>query len=516
MLSENIEQLLSTANNHAHFGRNEEFLAICKDLLEIHSFGKPLILKVCSLYLNYGFPSYANQCLIKALTHLPDDADLLLALANAQLQLGQAEKCQAIFKNLLNRFPSNPQILRNLIFFSEYLPSFSNQERLELAKKWGNLIINAVGGSYIKPECKNLSSRKIKIGYVSADFCQHTVGLLIKNILAKHNKDQFEVYCYSNGTLNDSITDFIAKNSHFIEVAQLSDAELANRIRSDSIDILIDLSGHTGGSRLTAFAYRPAPVQLSWLGYYATTGLECIDGVLLDRWHIYDEIGSQFIEPVILLPIGRWCYTPAIDPAPLITQPPCIKNGYITFGSFNNTLKYTPQVYAAWSKILLEMPNSKLILKWRTFNDAEFKKQVLDLFKCNGVDPSRVELRGPSFHINMLVQYNDIDIALDPFPFSGGATSCEALYMGVPVITWPQDRVVSRQTYAFLSSIGCSEFATSSEGAYIAKAVKLASDTKKITEYRLTLREKMIFSPFMQTKDFTHSLEEAFKSILRA
>jgi predicted O-linked N-acetylglucosamine transferase (SPINDLY family) len=310
------------------------------------------------------------------------------------------------------------------------------------------------------------------------------------------------------------VTDTIAKHCDFVDVSNSSDSELASRIRSDGIDILIDLSGHTGGSRLAVFAYRPAPVQLSWLGYYATTGLEYIDAVLLDQWHLHDEIDSQFIEPIISLPIGRWCYFPAIDPAPLITDPPSIANGFITFGSFNNTLKYNQEVYAVWAKILLAVPKSRLILKWRTFNDPEFRKFVLDQFHSHGIDASRIELQGPSFHIDMLSQYKDIDIALDPFPFSGGVTSCEALYMGVPVITWPQNRVVSRQTYAFLSSLGHPELATQDEQGYVQKATKLAGSPESLMQYRQALRETMLTSPLMQASQFTQSLEAALTELL--
>jgi predicted O-linked N-acetylglucosamine transferase (SPINDLY family) len=264
---------------------------------------------------------------------------------------------------------------------------------------------------------------------------------------------------------------------------------------------------------LASFAYRPAPIQLSWLGYYATTGLEYIDAVLLDDWHRYEHSAAQFVEPIVSIPIGRWCFLPAIDPTPLITGPPVIKNGYIKFGSFNNTLKYNSQVYKLWSKILIKVPNSKLILKWRTFNDPEFKHHVINQFKDFGIDPSRIDLQGPSFHIHMLAQYNDIDIALDPFPFSGGVTSCEALYMGVPVITWPQDRVVSRQTYAFLSSIGYPELVAQDEATYIQKTVELANNPKKLAQYRHSLREKMLSSPLMGVKDFTKSLEKTLADL---
>lgn len=508
------ESQFALAQDHANFGRNAPFLEICDALIKAHSSDKALLLRVSSLFLAYGFPSKASQCLSKALLAFVGDLDCLLSLAHAQLQLGQLEQCQAIFEELLKRFPNEPRVLRNLIYFSEYLPFSSNQERLVLARQWGRLAIAEAGGLQPRPEIKDFSLRRIRIGYVSADFCQHTVGILIRNIIAKHNKDQFTVFCYSSGHIQDAITEAIAKHSHLVDVAHLSDHQLADRIRSDEIDILIDLSGHTGGSRLAVFPYRPAPVQVSWLGYYATTGLETIDAILLDRWHIYDQIDTQFIEPIRPLPIGRWCYFPAIDPAPLITDPPSIQKGYITFGSFNNTLKYNPLVYKLWAQILHKIPSSRLILKWRTFNDPEFMQSVLDQFHAFGVDPSRVVLRGPSFHIDMLAQYKDIDIALDPFPFSGGVTSCEALYMGVPVITWPQARVVSRQTYAFLSSIGHPELATQDEKGYVQKAIELAASPETLIQYRQSLREEMLTSPLMQATQFTKSLEATLIELL--
>ncbi len=505
---------LSAAQNHAHFGQNEQCIAICNELLKGYSSDKELVLKVSALFLGYGYLSNARDCLTNGLTLFPNDPEFLLALANTLLQLGQTGQCQVIFEDLLKRFPNEPRVLRNLIYFSEYLPFSSNEERLALAKQWAKRAIDDAGGPHPRPEIKDFSSQKIRIGYVSADFCQHTVGILIRNIIAKHNTDQFTVFCYSSGHIQDAITEAIAKHSHLVDVAHLSDRQLADRIRTDEIDILIDLSGHTGGSRLSAFAYRPAPVQVSWLGYYATTGLDTIDAVLLDRWHSYDQIDTQFIEPIIPLPIGRWCYFPAIDPAPFITDPASIQKGYITFGSFNNTLKYNHLVYKLWSQILLSVPNSKLILKWRTFNDPEFTQSVLNQFEAFGVDPSRIELRGPSFHIDMLAQYKEIDIALDPFPFSGGVTSCEALYMGVPVITWPQERVVSRQTYAFLSSIGHPELATQDEKGYVQKAIELAASPEMLIQYRQSLREEMLTSPLMQSSQFTKSLEATLIELL--
>jgi predicted O-linked N-acetylglucosamine transferase (SPINDLY family) len=507
------ESQLVSAQDHANAGRNTPFLEICEALLKEYAVDKALALKVGSLYLAYGFPSKARQCLADTLAIFTGDLNCLLSLAHAYLQLGQLEQCQAIFEDLLRRFPNERSVLRSLIYFSEYLPFWSNEARLAQASRWAKLTIDESGGASPRPAFKDRSDKKIRLGYVSADFCQHTVGILIKNVIAQHNADYFTVFCYSSGSIQDVVTDGIAQHSHLVNVAHLSDQQLADKIRSDEIDVLIDLSGHTGGSRLAAFALRPAPVQVSWLGYYATTGLEYIDAVLLDQWHIHQEIATQFIEPIVALPMGRWSYFPAIDPAPLIADPPVIKNSYITFGSFNNTLKYNPSVYKLWATILLKVPHSRLILKWRTFNDPEFRQSVLDQFRAYGVDPVRIELRGPSFHIEMLLQYKDIDIALDPFPFSGGVTSCEALYMGVPVITWPQDRVVSRQTYAFLSSIGHPELVAQNEESYVQKAVELANNVDRLITYRQPFRDEMLFSPLMQAKRFTHSLEAALLQI---
>jgi len=283
MKTHNWESALVSARDHANFGQNEPFLKICNDLVQEHSSDQAVLLRVSTLYLEYGFPSLAQQTLTQALISFPGDLECLLKLAHAQLELGQTVECQRTFEDLLKQFPNEGRVLRSLIYFAQYLPHSSNQERLTLVKAWAKLAQDKAGGPHPRPAFKAPHGQKIKIGYVSSDFCQHTVGLLIKNILAKHNTDQFEVYCYSSGNMKDLVTDFISEHSYFIKVAQLSDLELAQRISADGIDILIDLSGHTGGSRLGAFAYRAAPLQVSWLGYYATTGLDCMDAILLDR-----------------------------------------------------------------------------------------------------------------------------------------------------------------------------------------------------------------------------------------
>ena len=269
---------------------------------------------------------------------------------------------------------------------------------------------------------------------------------------------------------------------------------------------MIDLSGHTAGSRLTVFAHRPAPVQVAWLGYFATTGLRYIDAVLLDEWHAPAGTQAQFAELIVHLPGGRMCYQP-VPWAPAVAPPPCLQTGYITFGSFNNTGKLNAGVFNVWSQVLAAVPQSRLVLKWRSLADEPLCESIRTAFAGRGIDPSRIELRTASFHVDVLLQYADIDIALDPFPFTGGLTSCESLWMGVPVVTWPQGRVVSRQTFAFLSAIELSELAAKDAADYVHIAQTLAADRAKLSHLRSALRNTMQASSLMDVARFTRQLE---------
>lgn len=351
-------------------------------------------------------------------------------------------------------------------------------------------------------------ARSLRLGYVSADLCQHTVGLFIKDVLKAHDPSRVEVFAYSAGQVNDWVTDQIRTDCTLRDISTLDDSALAALIRADAIDVLIDLSGHTAGSRLTAFAYRPAPVMVSWLGYFATTGLDCIDAVILDEWHAPPGTEAQFVEPIIRLPGGRFCYQP-VPFAPEVAPLPAPQRGFVTFGCFNNTAKLNDGVFDLWARVLLAVPDSRLVLKWRTFNDEALRQKVTQAFVDRGIAAERLELRGPSFHAEMLKEYGDIDIALDPFPFTGGLTSCEALWMGVPVVTWPQSRVVSRQTFAFLSAIGLPQLAAQSADDYVAIARDLAADLPALQTLRAGLRERMLASPLMDVQGFARRFEDA-------
>lgn len=515
------KQHYARAQAAAQQGNTPMLLNECQQVLNEQSGNVEALLMVGSLLNSTGLISAARQCLNQARALAPNDCRPLLELANIARDEGHHAESYRLYSALLAQLPDNPVIRRNLLTSLEYHPAVSEAERLRQARAWGDWAMTMAqpGGVRPRPPLQSLQSlqhgaaRPLRVGYVSADFCQHTVGLFVKDVIARHHPEQVSAHAYSAGRVNDWVTAAIRATSVFRDVAAMDDAALARQIREDGIDVLVDLSGHTGGSRLTVFAHRPAPVQLSWLGYFATTGLPVMDAVLLDNWHAPPGTETQFVEPIVRLPHGRFCYVP-VPFAPNDVAPPAFeKNGAITFGCFNNTAKLNAQVIALWSRILAALPSSRLILKWRTLQDEALRASIGQAFAGHGIAPERIELRGASFHADLLKEYADIDIALDPFPFTGGLTSCEALWMGVPVVTWPQAQVVSRQTHAFLNAIGLPELSASDADDYVAIACGLAGDLPRLKALRGGMRERMRASPLCDVEGFTQSLEHAYRSI---
>lgn len=494
----------------AQGGRFAEFLPACRQYLAEAGDKLNNLLDVGALLSDFGFLGEARECYERACAIAPDDLRAMVNLANLARDGGDHAESQRLYAGLLARLPNHAVIRRNALLSLEYDPAVSDAERLNQAKAWGEWAITQAGGARPRPPMQDPRSRPLRVGYVSADLCQHTVGLLVKDVFRAHDAGRVEVYTYSAGAGNDWVTQAIQSCTRFCDVRRLDDAALAERIRQDGIDVLVDLSGHTAGSRLTVFAHRPAPLLVSWLGYFASTGLDCIDAVLLDKWHAPNGAEVQFVEPILRLP-SRFCYSP-VPWMPSVPPRPDSPSRPIHFGSFNNTSKYNHQVFELWARILVAVPKSRLILKWKSFNDPGYRDAVRGLFSAHGITADRLELHPASFHSEMLDEYIGVDIGLDPFPFSGGMTSCESLWMGVPVITWPQSRPVSRQTSALLSIIGYPEWVAHHADDYVRIAVNLASDRRYLDLLRQDLRKKMQDSPLCNTRACACSLEDAFIS----
>ena len=293
--------------------------------------------------------------------------------------------------------------------------------------------------------------------------------------------DEGEIHCYSDTPRRDAITErFIAAADCWRDTDKLSDEALAEQIRRDRIDILFDLGGHLPGDRPLLFARKPAPVQVKWVGYAGSTGLTAMDYLLADRYHVPpgDERycpEKDYPEKVLRLPDGYICFDPPAE-APEVGPLPALERGHVTFGSVNNPAKITPGVVAAWAEILGRVPGSRLVLRFAGFDEAGTRSWYQGLFAAAGIGAERLEFLGWAPRAEMLADYNRIDIALDPFPYSGGITTCEALWMGVPVITLPGKTFAGRHSLSHLSNAGFTETVASNVREYVELAVQLAGD----------------------------------------
>lgn len=508
--SPELKRLLTRCRQLANDGSFDVLLEMFSDISRRAAADPHGLLHYCDILMAHGFLLEAERVLLeyKAVAHT--EWRSALGQASIYSQRAQHSRARTSYERLCAAVPENLVVQRGRLMAMEYDPKASEQQRLNAASAMGALVTKQAGGPHTRPVSARKKGAKLRIGYVTADMCHHPVGLFLRGVIANHQRAR--PFLYSSGGVSDWVTNGARRHSEYRDVSSLNDKELVHQIQTDAIDVLVDLSGYTGGSRLSAFAYRPAPVMVSWLGYCGTTGLEFMDGVLMDRWHTPASLEGAFIEPVIRLDHGRLCYQP-VPFAPDVSAAPHSDNGFVTFGSFNNTAKLNPTVIKLWSRILAGVSDSRLVLKWRTFNDGGLREQMHRDFASYGIAPSRVELRSHSSHQETLAEYADIDIALDPFPFSGGLTTCEALWMGVPVVTMPGDRAVSRQGLAILNQVGLSELVATNPDNYVEIATNLANSSCHIGRYRTSLRDKLLKSQLCDVVSFTETLEARLEEL---
>ncbi len=360
---------------------------------------------------------------------------------------------------------------------------------------------------------KTYAHKKIRVGFLSADFHWHAVMAWSWDLLSDLDKNFFATYFYSSVPTPDDVTEHFHKAADvWRNIGDLTDFEAAKLIREDEIDILVDLSGHTSGNRLRVAAYRPATVQVSGIGYMNSTGLDCFDYFLSDVHCAGDE--SYFAEKLIRLPQTHICYNSQLTKIEPADKPPCTRNGFVTFGSFNNYAKVTDTILAAWKKILDRVPKSRLLLKHKVFSTEDGRIFVGERLKRFGFNLERVEMRG--YTAKHAAEYADMDVALDTFPYVGGVTTCEALWMGVPVVSLYGDRHGTRFGLSMLTNVGLPELAASTVDEYISRAVMLADDWELLTLLRRNLRDMIKNSPLMDASAYVLNVEKVFAQILLA
>jgi predicted O-linked N-acetylglucosamine transferase (SPINDLY family) len=354
-------------------------------------------------------------------------------------------------------------------------------------------------------------ARKLRLGYLSGDLRGHPVGIFMTAVLPHHDRKSFEVTCYANQNRADAITRRLkAASDRWIDVAGIDDETLARQIAADGIDILIDLSGHTAGGRMGVFARRPAPVQAGWIGYFATTGVPAIDRIVADQRMVPPDEADQYSERPLYLP-DTYVTFAAPEEAPALVAPPMAARGSVTFGCFNNAAKIGPRVIALWARVLAAVPGARLSLRTGAFGDAGTVERFRALFRDDGLDPARIDFAGHSARGDLLAAYNDIDIALDPFPFNGGITTIETLWMGVPVVTLRGDRYCGHHSESSLVSLGLADLVAADEAGYVECATKLASDPERLTELRGSMRDRFARSTLGDNARFVRDLEAGFR-----
>ncbi len=468
-----------------------------------------------NIYSKQGKFSEAIKCYQKALEIEPQLKNTLYTLGNVLLSQGRTDQ---VIKSYEEAFSIDPQFIlarSNYVFSLHYSDSLQPEDLFREHQKWGELYEAPLGR--LTPEHRNdpTPERRLRIGYVSADFRNHSVAFFLEAIFSHHNRDLFEIICYSNSAQVDAVTKRLKSLVQgWRQVETMGDQKVADLIEQDGIDILVDLSGHTRGNRLLVFARKPAPIQVTYLGYPNTTGLKAFDYRFTD--HNADPPGSTdhlHTEKLIRLPHGFLCFHPPSD-APEAGLPPCLINKKTTFGSFNNFAKISPTILKCWKQILEGCPESQMILKTNYTIDEESQRYWLNLLEENGIDQNRVQLksmlRDGKKHLDL---YKDIDVALDTFPYNGTTTTCEALWMGVPVVSLAGNAHVSRVGLSLLSMLGLEELVADSADQYVKKAIELAKNTNNLQELRRTLRSTIQKSALTDGQLQAQSLESAYRHI---
>jgi predicted O-linked N-acetylglucosamine transferase (SPINDLY family) len=472
-----------------------------------------------STWSNLGFMLGSNGRLdeavalcTRAIQIKPDFVAGYMNLGTAYHQQGKLDEGNNAYRRGAAIDPNHARLHENLLGAFTQTTRWTPAEMLDAHMTWARKF--ATPPKPLPPPANDRNpDRKLRIGYVSPDFRTHSVAYFIEPILEQHDRSAFEITLYAHVESPDHVTERLKKKcDRWRDVVSLSEEQLAQTIRNDRIDVLVDLAGHTQGNRLIAFGYKPAPVQMTYLGYALTTGIEAIDYRLTDD--VTDPPGmteSHYSEKLIRLPAPFLCYRPPENSPPPV-DPPVLSKGYITFGSFNRAPKAGPETIPLWAKLLAAVPNARLMLKSRGFGDEGSRRRILDGFAGCGIDPRRIDLVEANQKLpEHLAMYGQVDIAVDTFPYHGTTTTCEALWMGVPVVSLIGRTHVSRVGLSLLQAVELGELAGETPDAYIKLATDLANDSDRLTRLRRETRQRLVASPLCDAKRLTKAIEGAIR-----
>jgi len=467
-------------------------------------------------HLNLGIAFKTLGRLDEAISSLNQALILKSDLAEAHNHLGAIFKDQGRLDEALTAFKQaaalTPQLATpagNIAYLLHFHPDYDTRSIADECRHWNEIHAKPLA-KFILPHLNDRDpNRKLRIGYISPNFSSHPVGRFLLPLIEQHDRSQFELFAYAQVKHPDTLTHrFALRMDHWRIIFGLSDGELADRIRQDRIDLLIDLTMHMAGNRLLTFARKPAPVQVTWLAYCSSTGLNTIDYRLSDPYMDPPERDdSLYSEQTIRLPETYWCYQP-IGKEPAINPLPATEQGFITFGCLNNFAKITHPTRATWKKILHALPTSRLMIHAA---EGNHRLQFLDEMEGAGIHAQRIQFVKNLPFESYFDSYHQIDIALDPFPYGGGTTTCDALWMGIPVVSLAGERAVGRGGFSLLSNLGLADLVGHDPDAYVRIALDLANNLPRLTELRATLRNRMQASSLMDAPRFTRHMEAAYR-----
>lgn len=456
----------------------------------------------------------ALHCFQKTVQLAPNIAEAGDALGGMLLHYCRIEDAVSAYRHALRSKPDFHMTHSDMLFAMNYSADYDADTIFSEHVRWGAAHKHQ-SPTVLRYRNQPDVERRLRIGYISPDMCAHSVSFFFEPLLAQHDRTRVEIYCYADVAEPDATTLRLKSSAdHWRKIHGMNDQQVIEQIQADRIDILVDLAGHTARGRLRALTAKPAPVQVTYLGYPNTTGVPAVDYRLTDAWADPPGTTERYhTETLVRLPQGFLCYMPSSD-APDVSSPPAEHNGYITFGSFNNLAKVTPQVVSLWASILKAVPGSRLILKCALFDESAMRERYLELFANHDISPDRVDLLpridSPAGHLAL---YDQIDIALDTFPYNGTTTTCEALWMGVPTITLAGDRHVSRVGASLLNQVGLAELIAETPEQYLYIATGLATQIEKLSALRMSLRQRVGESPLCDAKNFASHVEHAYREM---
>jgi protein O-GlcNAc transferase len=493
-------------------GRTAEALASYERAIAVDPTRPDAYYNMGCILLERGRAEEACACFQRALDNDPHHALAWLNLGVSWQNSGEHERAVRYFEEARRNAPDSPVVWSTVLLSLNYR-ELSGDEVYAAHRSYGERVEAPLRGGWKRPEPDRTPGRRLRIGYVSPDFRRHSVAYFMEPVLSHHDREGFEIYAYYCGAKRDDVTERLqALTDAWVDCHAWSDERLAERIRADGIDILVDLAGHTRDNRLLVFARRPAPVQVTWLGYPATTGLESMDWRLCseetdpegsERWH------SERLYRLRSL----WCFRPRGDEEPPRMQetPSLQRGGEVWFGSMNNLAKVSAETVRTWSRILREVPNSRLVMT--NVPEGEARRRVAERFGREGIGEERLLLHGRLPDGEYRAVLDGVDLALDPFPYNGTTTSCETLWRGIPLVTLKGDRSVSRSGYALLKAVGLEELVSADEEGYVRLAVELARDSERLSRLRRELPERFAGSVLRDEEGFVRDLEAAYRSM---